>query len=46
MKDDTAIKFRRYAVYTLVIFLWAVLLAFATEFFWAIKDAKNYFGVP
>lgn len=46
MKDDTPIRVRRYAIYTLVIFLVAVFLVFLTEFFWACAYAKYYFQVP
>lgn len=46
MKDDTAIKFRRYAVYTVIIVGWTIFLAFATVFFRAVHETKEYFQVP
>jgi peptidoglycan biosynthesis protein MviN/MurJ (putative lipid II flippase) len=46
MKDDTAIRFRRYMVYLLVIVLWTVFLVSATAFFRAVHETKEYFQVP
>lgn len=46
MMDETAIKFRRYMTYALVIGLWTLLLVFTTKFFVAVQGAKHYLQVP
>ena len=46
MKDGTAIRLRRYAVYTVIIVGWTIFLVFATGFFESVRAAKHYLQIP